>query len=109
MLDNQHVYFIIKYEDDKFKKHYRLVDYDGKAITDSYKGSFGIIPLARDVASKIEKGELEERLIFDKSLAICSKNPKTVNLIPINSLEYEFFHMFVRANLREKGKLRDKK
>ena len=98
------IYFPIKDFDTKLKRYYQLMNYEGKAITPDYRGLFGLVLLAKDVALKIKNKELGDYLIVDMSLGVFEENQAINRLSPLNSLEYEFFHMFVRANLREKGK-----
>lgn len=90
--------------DSKSKRYYELVNFNGKSVTPSYKGNLGLLLLAKDVALKIKNKELGDYLIVDMSLGLFQENTSMRRLNPLNSLEYEFFHMFVRAGLREKGK-----
>ncbi len=97
------IYFPVKDFDSHNKRYYQLVNFNGKPMTPDYLGGFGLYMLAKDVASKIKDKELGDYLILDMSLGICEGNNAIKRLNPINSLEYEFFNMFVKANLREKN------
>ena len=98
------IYFPVKDYDSDYRKCYQLVNFQGKPISETYKGTFGFIPLARDVASKIKNKELGDYLIVDMSLGVFEENSALKRLKPLNSLEYEFFHMFLRIGLKEKEK-----
>lgn len=96
------IYFPIKDYDADFRRYYKLMNFEGKALTSAYKGTFGILSLAKEVASKINNKELENYLIVDMSLGIFEENDALKRLKPLNSLEYEIFHMFLSKNLRKK-------
>jgi hypothetical protein len=98
------IYFPIKDFDSHYKRYYELVDFNGKRVTSNYKGMFGLALLAKDVASKIKNKELGDYLIVDMSLGLFQENNSIKKFNPLNSLEYEFFHIFVRANLKKEGK-----
>lgn len=98
------IYFPVKDFDSHNKRYYQLVNFKGNIITPNYVGYFGLFPLAKDVASRIKNKELGDYLIMDMSLGVFGENNAIQKFNPLNSLEYEFFHMFLRAGLRKKDK-----